>query len=63
MKIVFTESRYRWKPAIQPFATSPPSGLLKSVSCLGSPGNLQVKSYRYQRISIACPRGCGCAVK
>lgn len=55
MEIVFTESRYRWKPVMQPFATSPPSGLLKSFGCLGSPGDLQVKRHRYQRISIAYP--------
>ena len=40
MENVFTESWYRWKPAIQPFATSPLSGLLKSFGCLGSPGDL-----------------------
>lgn len=53
MEAVFTESRYRWKPVIQPFTTSPLSGLLKGFGCLGSPGDLQVKSDRYQRISIA----------
>lgn len=55
METVFTESRYRWKPAIQPFATSPLSGLLKSFGCLGSPGGLQVRNHRYQRISNAYP--------
>lgn len=55
METVFTESRYRWKPVIQPFATSPLSGLLKSFGCLGSPGDLQVRRHRYQWISIACP--------
>ncbi len=55
METVFTESRYRWKPVIQPFATSPLSGLLKSFGCLGSPGGLQVRNHRYQRISKTYP--------
>ena len=43
MEIVFTENRYRWKPVIHPFATSPLSGVLKGIYRLGFPGNLHQK--------------------
>lgn len=39
MEFVFTESRYRWKPALRPFATSPLSGVLKGYDRLGIPGD------------------------
>lgn len=38
MEDVFTESRYRWKPAILPFSTSPLSGMLKGSGRIGIPG-------------------------
>lgn len=38
MAIVFTESRYWWKPVILPLMTSPPSGVLKGSHRLGIPG-------------------------
>lgn len=39
MGFVITESRYWWKPALLPLATSPLSGVLKGPNRLGIPGN------------------------
>ncbi|CEG24432.1 hypothetical protein BN1080_03467 [Planococcus massiliensis] len=39
MGFVITESRYWWKPALLPLATSPLSGMLKGSSRLGIPGS------------------------
>lgn len=53
MEFVFPESRYRWKPVIHPFATSPLSGVLKGIYRLGSPGYLQ-----NSRLSLSTDKQC-----
>lgn len=54
MEFVFAESRWCWKPVIQPFATSPLSGMLKGSDRLGISGNRHIR-LSLTMDKLACP--------